>query len=288
MNISRFKYMLMAEEGAEGAAAGGDLDLTGGTPDPGADQFKGMWYEGLEATTYDEPSLKMFRGEDGKLDGLKVIKSYVETKKSLGNKITVPTGDDWSEFNKKIGVPDSLEDYKVDGVTPDEVGEDFFKEFVNSAHSNGLRPQQASKIAEWFRDYSSGTYDKQQDSAALEYKTSVQTLKDEWGLGFDKKMDMAQRALATFAEAGDMDKIAGLKVNSDPTMVKIFAKVAEQMGEDSLNVSRDTVEVQADSAAQTYVETVNSNLSHPYWDSDHMDHKKAVDKYTKAFSRVNS
>ena len=295
-----FQRMLFdqADDGTSAPAAGApaasapELNLT---PEAKAaassNPYAGKWYDGVESDLFDDPSMKVFRDKDGSLDGKKLIKSYVHAKRAMGAKISVPEADAsddvWNDFHRKSGVPENIADYKVDGITAEEMGDDFFKEYVKNSHKQGLTPRQASGLAKWFKENSVENDQRQRDEYEGFVKQSEQQLRQNWGLGFESKMDRAQRALATLADKEDADALANSGFNSNPALIRIFERIGQEMGEDRLDSTTNTMEVQARQSAESLIDKVSENPDHPYWNSEHPDHGRAVEKYTKAFNKLN-
>ncbi len=80
--------------GGDDAGGGDDSANTTANVDGGTDNsatFKGDWYEGTEQDVYDDPSLSAFKGDDGKINGTNLLKSYVHGQKNMGaDRVIIP------------------------------------------------------------------------------------------------------------------------------------------------------------------------------------------------------
>lgn len=71
-----------------------------------------MWYSSLPDELKSDPNIIKFK------DPASLAKSYIHLQRNLGaDKIALPgenaTDDDWKQVYRKLGVPESLDEYKV-------------------------------------------------------------------------------------------------------------------------------------------------------------------------------
>ena len=84
------------------------------------------------------------------------VKSYLHAQKLVGaDKIPVPnkhaTEEDWNEVFKKLGAPESPEDYKYD-LKDQELDSQQVSEFNKAAHKLGLLPKQAEGLIKFYNE----------------------------------------------------------------------------------------------------------------------------------------
>ena len=99
----------------------------------------------------EEKSLQNFN----KMDDL--VKSYLHSQKMVGlDKIPVPnkhaTDEDWKEVYKRLGSPETGDQYKYSLPEDHAVPEDTLKSFSEEAVKLGLLPNQADGIMKYYNE----------------------------------------------------------------------------------------------------------------------------------------
>ena len=233
----------------------------------------------MPAGLRDEPSLATFDSVD------KLSKSYVYAVKMIGGNpdhmVAIPQeGESWDGFYNQIGRPERSEDYEFG----DENGElDGFRAF---AHDTGLTQDQANSILSLY-----GEMQEEQETAQKEGIDELRTnttvaLQKEWGKNFDGKMDYAKRAFAQFAspELSQLMESSGL--GNHPEMLRVFSKIGELLGEDSLVVGTGLGSSQlSPEQARQEIQALYSDkeFSNAYRDNKDPGHKQAMQKMDKLF-----
>lgn len=144
-----------------------------------------------------------------------LAKSYVETKRMVGDAVRVPGKDAKPEevtaFHRKLGVPESPDKYdvKLPEVPKDHPAWEptVVAGFKGVAHQAGLTPAQVQAVVDWYAKdsvQSRGLASIEGTRAAqAEQAKALETLQAEWGqkdsLGWQQKADLAQRVVRTFA-----------------------------------------------------------------------------------------
>ena len=230
----------------------------------------------------EEPSLKTFDSVD------KLAKSYVNAVKMIGgnpdNMVAIPDeGEKWDDFYNKIGRPEKANDYEFG----DENGElDGFREF---AHDTGLTQDQANNILKLYGDIQEEQEESQQNSLEELRTNTTMELQKEWGKNFDGKMDYAKRAFAQFASPELSQLMDESGMGNHPEMLRVFAKVGELMGEDSLVVGTGLGSSQlSPEQAQQEIQALYSDkeFSKSYRDNKDPAHKTAMSKMEKLFKQA--
>ena len=230
----------------------------------------------------EEPSLKTFDSVD------KLAKSYVNAVKMIGgnpdNMVAIPDeGEKWDDFYNKIGRPEKANDYQFG----DENGElDGFREF---AHDTGLTQDQASNILKLYGDIQEEQEESQQNGLEELRTNTTMELQKEWGKNFDGKMDYAKRAFAQFASPELSQLMDESGMGNHPEMLRVFAKVGELMGEDSLVVGTGLGSSQlSPEQAQQEIQALYSDkeFSKSYRDNKDPAHKTAMSKMERLFKQA--
>ena len=230
----------------------------------------------------EEPSLKTFDSVD------KLAKSYVNAVKMIGgnpdNMVAIPEeGEKWDDFYNKIGRPEKAGDYQFG----DENGElDGFREF---AHDTGLTQDQADNILKLYGDIQEEQEEAHQNGLEELRTNTTMELQKEWGKNYDGKMDYAKRAFAQFATPELSQLMDESGMGNHPEMLRVFAKVGELMGEDSLVVGTGLGSSQlSPEQAQQEIQALYSDkeFSKSYRDNKDPGHKTAMSKMEKLFKQA--
>jgi len=217
------------------------------------------------------------------------VKSYLHSQKLVGaDKIPVPnkmaTDDDWNEVYKRLGRPNSPDEYQYQLPEQNKLDDATLKAFSDQAHKLGLLPKQAQGIIDYYNglaQQSEQSASMQQETARLEAET---VLRKEYGPAYDNKINAAKN-LATNTLGAEFlrDTVLqdGSRLGDNPQLVKAFATLAEKLSEDNL--------VQGDVASAMTIKEINdeiSSLTQPgsaYWNKTHINHKKAVEEVQRLY-----
>jgi hypothetical protein len=217
------------------------------------------------------------------------VKSYLHSQKLVGaDKIPVPnkmaTDDDWNEVYKRLGRPNSPDEYQYQLPEQNKLDDATLKAFSDQAHKLGLLPKQAQGIIDYYNglaQQSEQSASMQQETARLEAET---VLRKEYGPAYDNKVNAAKN-LATNTLGAEFlrDTVLqdGSRLGDNPQVVKAFATLAEKLSEDNL--------VQGDVASAMTIKEINdeiSSLTQPgsaYWNKTHINHKKAVEEVQRLY-----
>lgn len=204
------------DENGGGAGATGTNSTTQGNTPPD-------WRSTLPKELQENASLKRYKSVND------LAGAYINAEKLIsGDKMAVPnknwTDADWKNFYAKAGVPEKVEDYKVEfkeGVTIDE---DFAKSFRENAHKLGVHPKQAQALADWFSELNTGAETKIAQQQKAEFDKQVSALKQEWGNAFDLNIKRANKLIQ---DMGAHEHFHKMGYGADPVLMKYLAGVAK-------------------------------------------------------------
>ena len=232
----------------------------------------------------EEPSLQTFDSVD------KLAKSYVNAVKKIGGDpntlVRIPQeGENRDAFYNQIGRPEQPSGYNFDEV----VGEDpegtldGFKEF---AHHHGLTQTQAENILNLYGEIQEDESQQFEESQRQFDIDSQIELQKEWGKNYDGKIDMAARAFAEFSTPELKQIMDETGMGNHPELLRIFAKIGERLGEDSLVVGTGLGANQmSPEQARAEIQSLYSDkeFSKAYRDNRESGHKTAMQKMDRLF-----
>jgi len=163
-----------------------------------------------------------------------------------GSSISRPADDaapeQWGEFWKAVGRPDSPDGYKL---SADGVDADALKAFQKRAFDQGLTPKQAQEAIDW---YAKEVEARRVDTQKAQAKEAERVLRDQWGADFERNMTGVARVLSRFVgdDEGFKDYLEDTGLGSDPRMVRMLHRVAAATGSDRLVAGSASSSVKSD------------------------------------------
>ena len=236
----------------------------------------------------EEKSLQNFN----KMDDF--VKSYLHSQKMVGlDKIPVPnkhaTDEDWKEVYKRLGSPETSDQYKYSLPEDHQVPEDTLKSFSEEAVKLGLLPNQADGIMKYYNDVINQGLNDQNIKAEEARKVSEQDLRQEFGPTYDNKITGAKN-LATATLGADFlnnTMLAdGSKLGDNIQVVKAFANLSEKLSEDVI-VKGDTPDYMTTNDITKQIATLQQKGS-AYWDKKHPAHAVAVEEVAALIRKKNN
>ena len=208
-----------------------------------------------------------------------LFKNYIEAQKFIGGSVRVPKDDaspeEWGKFYERLGRPAKPEDYKLEGgQLPDgmQIDPKLQEDFAKFAHENGLTTKQAQSLHKWYFGKISDGY---QTNAAKVAEAST-ALRQEWGVAFAKNLALAQRAARQFGGDETMKMFDDTGLGNDPRVIRLFARIGQQLSEDKVLTERDTGAVISSQSAKQKIAAIMSNPKHAYFVADDPNHAAAV------------
>jgi len=158
-------------------------------------------------------------------------------------------------------------------------------EFKNVAHKIGLNQNQVNALIE----YQSGAiqHELTNEPAALQAQAeeTTATLKQEWGLDYDKNLRAAKRALQVYGDDEIID-LMNTSAGNHPAVVKLFAKLGKEITEDMAQNTANNRLAVSPLDAKMEIEQVFSNPNHPYFKDNHPEHRAAVERMRELHEKV--
>jgi hypothetical protein len=233
--------------------------------------------ESLPEDLRNEPSLRTFT------DPGALAKSYVNAQRMIGaDKVAKPgqswTDDQYNDWYAAVGRPDSADAYDAN------FGEDADSEqtarFRQVAWEAGLQPRQLSKIVDFFNEAGAEAQTATQTRTEEAVFAAEQELRKEFGQAFEQRMGLAQSAARTLLGNEGMEMFEnvqladGRMLGDHPDVVRMFANLAEQIGEDNLVGEPTELIMTPEEASRQIAEMTRRDG--PYFDKMHPEHDTYV------------
>ena len=236
----------------------------------------------------EEKSLQNFN----KMDDF--VKSYLHSQKMVGlDKIPVPnkhaTDEDWKEVYKRLGSPETGDQYKYSLPEDHSVPEDTLKSFSEEAAKLGLLPNQADGIMKYYNDIINNGMNDQTVKADEARAKSEQELRSEFGSTYDNKLTGAKNlAVATLGSdfLTNTTLADGSKLGDNPQLVRAFAQLSEKLSEDDI-VKGDSPSYLTTNEIQKQINSIQQPGS-AYWDKHHPSHSDAVSEVQSLIRKKNN
>jgi hypothetical protein len=225
-----------------------------------------------------EPSLRNFT------DPASLAKSYVHAQRMIGaDKIPLPgksaTDEDWANVWAKLGRPQAPSEYdvKFDGIP---FADSEIEGFRQSAFEAGLNNRQVERMAKFLQETVTGADASRSEMTEKAVYAAEQELRQEFGQAFEQRMALAYNAATQLlGDASLLDEVQlsdGRMLGDHPQVVRMFAKLAEQIGEDKLLGETSELIMTPQEANQRITEMTRRDS--PYWDKLHPEHDTYVDE----------
>jgi len=220
------------------------------------------------------------------------VKSYLHAQKLVGaDKIPVPnkhaTDEDWNEVFKKLGAPNSPEDYKYN-FKDEEVDQSTVQEFNKAAHRLGLLPKQAEGLIKFYNEMNVNNAASQEQQAAEAQMNTEAELKKEFGPQYAKRLDQAKRLAVNSLGEDFLENTYlkdGSRLGDNLKVIKAFSDLADKLSEDPI--------IQGDGSSYMTAKDIEKEINEltqegsAYWDKSHINHDKAVAEVLKLREMLN-
>ncbi len=219
-----------------------------------------------------------------------LAQSHIHLNSMIGaDKIARPqenwSDDQYNQFYTDIGRPASATEYQIAGPDPDDAAWNQYKE---AAHAAGLSQRQAQSMADFLNQASE--YGAQERQGAIEQlkQQTVDDLTREWGQAASQRVAMANNAAARYDFADMLEDIVledGRQLGDVPEIIKMFAQIAQDIGEDTLVGETKELVMTPDEAKRKYSELMATPA---YTEKFHPEHDWTVKEVEKLFQQAFS
>ena len=220
------------------------------------------------------------------------VKSYLHAQKLVGqHKIPIPnkhaTDEDWNEVFKKLGAPESPDDYKYD-IKDQEMDPAQVSEFNKTAHKLGLLPKQAEGLIKFYNEMNGNVAATQEEAAAQGQLATETELKKEYGPQFAKRLDQAKRLAVNSLGSEFLENTFlkdGSRLGDNIKVIKAFSQLAEKLSEDEI-IKGDGSEYMTAKDIEKEINELTQEGS-AYWSKTHPNHQKSVQEVLKLREMLN-
>ena len=220
------------------------------------------------------------------------VKSYLHAQKLVGaDKIPVPnkhaTEEDWNEVFKKLGAPESPEDYKYD-LKDQELDSQQVSEFNKAAHKLGLLPKQAEGLIKFYNEMNGNNAASQEEAAAQAQLQTETELKKEYGPQFAKRLDQAKKLAVNSLGSEFLENTYlkdGSRLGDNIKVIKAFSELADKLSEDEI-IKGDGSDYMTAKDIEKEINELTQEGS-AYWIKTHPNHNKAVQEVLKLREMLN-
>ena len=190
------------------------------------------WRDSLPEEIRTHASISSFKDVES------LTKSYIHANSLVGKKgVIVPgeksTDDDWKSFYQQIGVPPA-EKYEITPPKEYKLQDGVLNTFKEHAIKNGLLPKQANQMIEWYAGWEKSLLESQAKAKTATVTQNMDALKKEWGEGYDKELAGARVAVKELGGEPLIKYLNESGLGNDTTLIKVFAKAAKLLKEDTL------------------------------------------------------
>lgn len=243
-------------------------------------KFSENWRESLPEDIREEKCLQTF----GDIQGMS--KSLVHALRTVGkDKIVIPqTDEEWSEFHKVGGRPDTAADYNL--VRPEDFPEEHYSpELATTAmelfHKIGLSKTQADALFAFNNNTVLARLQTKKDTDAAARVELETALNQEWGNAFQQKKHLGNVAVEK-GTAGDEEFRARLtgKFGDDPDFIRFASNLGSKFAEHGDIAVPTGIPTPADMQAK-----IDEEMTKPSYQTDYAkhgftkaQHKAQVDK----------
>jgi hypothetical protein len=220
------------------------------------------------------------------------VKSYLHAQKLVGaDKIPVPnkhsTEEDWHEVFKRLGAPETPEDYKYN-LKDVELDQNQVQEFNKEAHKLGLLPRQAESLIKFYNEMNSNNAASQEEAAAQAQLQTETELKKEYGPQFSKRLDQAKKLAVNSLGSDFLENTYlkdGSRLGDNIKVIKAFSELADKLSEDEI-IKGDGSDYMTAKDIEKEINELTQEGS-AYWIKTHPNHNKAVQEVLKLREMLN-
>lgn len=216
-------------------------DAGAGTPSAGAPPARPDAGTDWRAALPDE--LKPVAEAKGWRAPADALKSYVHLERLVGaDRIALPPKDaagnrDWAKWDgwTALGRPEAPERYAFHAAAGQAFSDGdraFQAHMAPLLHRAGLAQWQVDMLTGGLAEYGERHRSQAEQHAGAQRAAAEAELRREWGGGYERQMDLANRALRAFGGPEAVRALSDSGAGRDPAVVRAFARIGAALAED--------------------------------------------------------
>lgn len=158
-----------------------------------------------------------------------LVKAHVNAQTLIGKRVDEMTPEQIAAYQQKAGRPETPDGYQLE--LPEGADESLVGWFKNTAHGLGLPAEQTGKLFAAYNEMVSEQTKNLEIAAQSQAIEDVKSLKREFGPDFDKRSELAVRALEEFGGPELKELVINAGLGNNPILVKAFAKAGAMLAE---------------------------------------------------------
>lgn len=208
---------------------------------PAVGQNAPDWATGLGEDALHVVREKGWKNPADAINAYKNLESFVG--KQANRAVVIPEAEDdadgWNKVYNRLGRPETPDAYGIEvPQDADDRTKGILGKYKEIAHNLGLNNRQAIELQKNLDAYVGEIDAKTMESASHQAEQELHALKKEWGMAYDDKVALAQKAAAKFANADLINSMEAAGMGTGE-IVKMFANIGSQFAEDAF-VSSDS------------------------------------------------
>ncbi len=189
--------------------------------------------------SFQDPNLKTWAEGKGWKSPEAAVKSAYHLEKMVGapadSVLRIPQegdADGWKAVYEKLGAPHDVKDYNLPGVGDDPASQAYANHMRDVFKNAGLSTKQVETVLNANNEFNEQYSQQQSTEYDQEIQAAEQTLKKEWGNGYNVQLVTAQQAAQNLGFTEGMLNGLEQAVGYAETM-KFMAELGSRLGEDS-------------------------------------------------------
>lgn len=237
------------------------------------------WRSGLSEDLKEAKALSNFKDQND------LAKSYLHLSSLLGKKVNEWASDDIKGLYGKLGRPEAADKYEF----PTDMGQDIAA-LKQMAFNAGLNQEQAKSLADQIVLANRQMVEQKQAEEKNQFEEATSSLKKEFGSAFDKRLELAKRALDQLGGDSLKKVLAGSGLDNNPEVVKFFANLGKSYLEEHsiVNADKSSVHGITPDEAKKLIEIERKSNAQAIINRNHPDHLKVKTRMDELYKMAYS
>ena len=231
--------------------------------EPPAEPPVASWRDALPDDLKSNPIFDKYDSSD---DGLRALVNAQDLigKKGLIQPDENSSKDEWDNFYKDLGRPESAEKYtlpEIEGM-PEEmpIDDNLTNDFKAWAHEAGLNQNQVNLVYGKYQQSMISVFNSIEEAKVVAKNQAETDLRTEWGKAYPEKKAIVDK-LIKYASEKELPFF--VEHGNNPFLVSYFARIGEMMGEDKLGgTPKGTTKTPTEARAE--ILRIKADMTHPF------------------------